>query len=120
MTGGVVVVLGKTGINFGAGMSGGIAYVLDQDQLFDTKCNLEMIDVEPLTDKADHNRLYTLIKNHVKSTGSEYAGRILKDWNEMLPQFVKVMPIDYRRALERIKKEQSKDTEIVSLTEEVY
>jgi glutamate synthase (NADPH/NADH) large chain len=120
MTGGVVVVLGKTGINFGAGMSGGIAYVLDQDQLFDTKCNLEMIDVEPLSDKVDHNRLYTLINNHVKYTGSEYAGRILKDWNEMLPQFVKVMPIDYRRALERIKKEQSKDTEIVSLTEEVY
>ncbi len=120
MTGGVVVILGKTGINFGAGMSGGIAYVLDQDQLFDTKCNLEMIDVEPLAGKTDHSRLYTLIQNHVKYTGSEYAERILKDWTEILPQFVKVMPIDYKRALERIKKEESKDTEVVSLTEEVY
>ncbi|UCH13865.1 MAG: glutamate synthase large subunit [Bacteroidales bacterium] len=120
MTGGVIVILGKTGINFGAGMSGGIAYVLDPDQLFDTKCNLEMIDVEPVIDKTDHKRLYTLIQNHVKYTGSIYAERILKDWNEILPQFVKVMPIDYKRALERIKKEQSKDTEVVSLTEEVY
>ena len=120
MTGGVIVILGKTGINFGAGMSGGIAYVLDQDQLFDTKCNLEMIDVEPVVDKTDHKRLYTLIRNHVKYTGSEYAERLLKDWTEILPQFVKVMPIDYKRALERIKKEELKDTEVVSLTEEVY
>jgi glutamate synthase (NADPH/NADH) large chain len=120
MTGGAVVILGKTGINFGAGMSGGIAYVLDQDQLFDTKCNLEMIDVEPVMEKTDHKRLYTLISNHVKYTGSEYAERLLKDWTEILPQFVKVMPIDYKRALERIKKAESKDTEVVSLTEEVY
>jgi glutamate synthase (NADPH/NADH) large chain len=120
MTGGVVVILGKTGINFGAGMSGGIAYVLDQDQLFDTKCNLEMIDVEPVVEKADHKRLYTLISNHAKYTGSEHAERLLKDWTEILPQFVKVMPIDYKRALERIKKAESKDTEVVSLTEEVY
>jgi glutamate synthase domain-containing protein 2/glutamate synthase domain-containing protein 1/glutamate synthase domain-containing protein 3 len=120
MTGGVIVILGKTGINFGAGMSGGIAYVLDQDQLFDTKCNLEMIDVEPVLDKTDRMRLYTLISNHVKYTGSEYAERLLKDWTEILPQFVKVMPIDYKRALERIKKSELKDTEVVSLTEEVY
>ncbi len=120
MTGGIIVILGKTGINFGAGMSGGIAYVLDQDQLFDTKCNLEMIDVEPVAEKEDRMRLYTLISNHVKYTGSGYAERLLKDWTEILPQFVKVMPIDYKRALDRIKKSELKDTEVVSITEEVY
>jgi glutamate synthase domain-containing protein 3 len=120
MTGGVVVVLGKTGVNFAAGMSGGIAYVLDQDQLFDTKCNLEMVDVEPVISEEDKNQLHQLIQNHVKYTNSQFATRILNDWTEMLPLFVKVMPIDYRKALERIKARESKENESSVVTEEVY
>ncbi len=120
MTGGIVVVLGRTGVNFAAGMSGGIAFVLDEDQLFDTKCNLEMVDIEPVVDAEDKNLLYGLIQEHVKLTNSEHASAILRDWTEMLPQFVKVMPIDYRRALERLRKAESKETETVALTEEVF
>lgn len=120
MTGGIVVVLGRTGVNFAAGMSGGIAFVLDEDQLFDTKCNLEMVDIEPVTDAEDKNLLYSLIQEHVKLTNSEYASAILRDWTELLPQFVKVMPIDYRLALERFRKAESKETETVALTEEVF
>ncbi len=120
MTGGVVVVLGKTGINFAAGMSGGIAYVLDEDQLFDTKCNLDMVDIEPIVEKEDLDRLHRLIKNHVKYTESEYADRILRDWIEMCTRFVKVFPIDYKHALERLRKQENKDTELVAITEEVF
>jgi glutamate synthase (NADPH/NADH) large chain len=120
MTGGTVVVLGRTGVNFAAGMSGGIAYVLDEDQLFDTKCNLEMVDIEPVAAAEDRERLHALVKRHVHLTASEHAGRILRDWTEMLPRFVKVMPIDYRRALERIRKEATRETEAMAITEEVY
>jgi glutamate synthase domain-containing protein 3 len=120
MTGGTVVVLGRTGVNFAAGMSGGVAYVLDEDQLFDTKCNLEMVDIEPVTAEADRARLRELVERHVKHTASEHASRILRDWSQVLPWFVKVMPVDYRKALERIAKEQSKETEVVAMTEEVY
>lgn len=120
MTGGVVVCLGRTGVNFAAGMSGGIAFILDEDQLFDTKCNLEMVDVEPVSNQGDIKLLRHLIEEHVKYTGSEHATRIIRDWTEMLPLFVKVMPIDYRRALERMRKEESKETESVALTEEVF
>jgi glutamate synthase (NADPH/NADH) large chain len=120
MTGGTVVVLGKTGVNFAAGMSGGIAYVLDEDQLFDTKCNLETVEVEPVSREQDEQRLYRLVSNHVKYTGSEYAARIIRDWTEMLPQFVRVMPIDYRRVLERQQKAESRETEVVAITEEVF
>jgi glutamate synthase (NADPH/NADH) large chain/glutamate synthase (ferredoxin) len=120
MTGGVVVVLGRTGVNFAAGMSGGIAYVLDEDQLFDTKCNLEMVDIEPVTTAEDRSRLEALVRRHVHLTASEHAARILRDWTEMLPRFVKVMPIDYRRALERIRTEATRETEAMAITEEVY
>ena len=120
MTGGVVVVLGKTGVNFAAGMSGGVAYVLDEDQLFDTSCNLETVEVEPVSRREDEEVLYRFITNHVNFTGSEYAARIIRDWTEMLPQFVKVMPIDYRKALERQQKAESKETDVVPITEEVY
>ena len=120
MTGGTVVVLGKTGVNFAAGMSGGVAYVLDEDQLFDTKCNSEMVDIEPVSLESDTRLLYLLISDHVALTGSEYAARILRDWIEMLPLFVKVMPIDYRKALERLQKAESKETEVVAITEEVF
>jgi glutamate synthase (NADPH) large chain len=120
MTGGTVVVLGRTGVNFAAGMSGGIAFILDEDQLFDTQCNLEMVDIEPVLAPADRALLRGLVERHVMFTRSEHATRILRDWDQMLPRFVKVMPIDYRRALERIAKEESRETEVVGVTEEVY
>ncbi len=120
MTGGCVVVLGTTGVNFAAGMSGGIAYVLDENQLFDTRCNLEMVDIEPVTEREDIERLRSLIENHLNYTGSALAKTILADWVSMIPRFVKVMPIDYKRALERIKREESREAEVVSMTEEVF
>jgi glutamate synthase (NADPH) large chain len=120
MTGGRVVVLGTTGINFAAGMSGGIAYVLDETQLFDTRCNLEMVDLEPVTEKEDVELLHYLIKRHVEYTGSSYAEEILNDWDEMLPKFVKVFPIDYKKSLERIRVAQTKESEVLTITEEVY
>lgn len=120
MTSGRVIVLGETGVNFAAGMSGGIAYVLDQNQLFDTRCNLEMVDIEPVTEKQDEKFLRTTIENHVKYTRSRYAENLLQNWDETLPLFVKVMPIDYRRALEKLKERQTKGSEVVDMTEEVF
>jgi glutamate synthase domain-containing protein 2/glutamate synthase domain-containing protein 1/glutamate synthase domain-containing protein 3 len=120
MTGGRVIVLGKTGINFAAGMSGGIAYVLDENQLFDTRCNLEMVDIEPVTSEDDIKFLIKYIRNHVAYTESNYARELLNNWEEMLPYFVKVMPVDYRRALERIAEQKYNDTGVVGMTEEVF
>ena len=120
MTGGRVVVLGETGVNFAAGMSGGIAYVLDQSQLFDTRCNLEMVDIEMVTESEDIADLKALIERHVEYTDSSHAQSILDSWDEMLPYFVKVMPLDYRLALEKIKANESRETETVEVTEEVY
>ena len=120
MTGGRVVILGSTGVNFAAGMSGGIAYVLDSDQLFDTRCNLEMVELSPIIDEIESKFLYDMINRHVELTSSAYAAEILHDWEEMRPQFVKVLPIDYKKALERLKNFQSKETELVTVTEEVY
>jgi glutamate synthase domain-containing protein 2/glutamate synthase domain-containing protein 1/glutamate synthase domain-containing protein 3 len=120
MTGGTVVVLGRTGVNFAAGMSGGIAYVLDENQLFDTRCNLEMVDLEPVVSEEDKRTLVNLIKNHEQYTGSDFARQILKNWEDMCNLFVKVLPMDYRRALEKLKKEESKETETVAMTEEVF
>ncbi len=120
MTGGRVVILGNTGVNFAAGMSGGIAYVLDTDQLFDTRCNLEMVELSPVIYEEESKFLYNMIKSHVELTQSAYAAEILHDWDEMLPQFVKVLPIDYKKALERLKDFQSKETELVTVTEEIY
>jgi len=120
MTGGTVVVLGRTGINFAAGMSGGVAYILDEDQLFDTTCNLEMVDVEPVIEQNDHDLLQALIANHVTYTGSEFARRILHDWTGMVPLFVKVMPIEYKKALERIRLQNMKEQQVTILTEEVW
>lgn len=100
MTGGVVVVLGRTGLNFAAGMSGGIAFVLDDDQLFDTRCNLEMVDIEPVSTKEDINQLKGLIKEHLDNTGSAQAEKILNHWEESLSSFVKVIPVEYRKVLE--------------------
>jgi glutamate synthase (NADPH/NADH) large chain len=127
MTGGIAVVLGSTGRNFAAGMSGGIAYVLDEDGTFEQRCNLSMVELEPIAaeDEAlesmehmggdlethgrvdvshdmtryDAVRLKQLIENHMHYTDSTRARDILDNWSDYLPKFVKVMPVDYRRAL---------------------
>jgi glutamate synthase (NADPH) large chain len=127
MTGGIVVVIGETGRNFAAGMSGGIAYVLDEAGSFAQRCNMAMVDLEPVAaeeemmqrhlhsggDLATHGRvdvmndmsrfdgerLHQLIANHARATGSARARRILENWEAYLPKFRKVMPVEYRRAL---------------------
>jgi len=120
MTGGTVVVLGQTGCNFGAGMSGGLAYVLDEMQLFDTLCNLDMVELETVWQERDTAILYDLIERHLEWTGSERARHILKAWPDMVGRFVKVMPIDYRKALERMRAVEHRDTETTPATEEVF
>ena len=125
MTGGVVVVLGSTGRNFAAGMSGGIAYVLDETDDFEMRCNKAMVHLEPIAADVrardrrapeingvseilsnmggdDALRLRALIERHMHFTNSSRARDILENWDEYLPKFVKVMPIDYRRALEKL------------------
>ena len=127
MTGGIVVVIGPTGRNFAAGMSGGIAYVLDEDNSFETRCNMSMVDLEPVAEEEemmeeeyhqggdlstagkvdvmkdmtrfDAERLHQLIANHHRYTGSTRAKAILDDWANYVGKFRKVMPIEYRRAL---------------------
>jgi glutamate synthase (NADPH) large chain len=135
MTGGVVVVIGQTGRNFAAGMSGGIAYVLDEDNSFASRCNLAMVDLEPVQAEEDlmlqlHNRggdleghgkvdvmadmtrfdserLHQLISNHARYTNSARAKQILDNWEQYQPQFRKVMPVEYKRALaEKMAREQ--------------
>ncbi len=120
MTGGVVAVIGPTGYNFAAGMSGGIAYVYDESELFGTRCNLDMVDLESVWQEGDREQLRTLIENHLRYTGSPTAKMLLENWEAHLPLFVKVMPIEYRQVLERMKMQESRDTETVSATEEVY
>jgi len=133
MTGGVVVVLGRTGRNFAAGMSGGIAYVLDEDGTFASRCNLAMVELEPMPAEEDVNartyhhardlethglvevmsdmsqfdaaRLYLLISRHARFTGSSVAAKILSDWSTWYPRFRRVMPVEYRRALRELKAE---------------
>ena len=120
MTGGTIVVIGWTGRNFAAGMSGGIAYVLDEHQLFDTLCNLDMVDLESIWQEQDLNRLHDLITRHHNWTHSEQAQRILENWDEMAGKFVKVIPIDYRKALERLREREEAEGEFVTATEEVF
>jgi len=131
MTGGVVVVLGSTGRNFAAGMSGGIAYVLDEDGSFASRCNLAMVELEPMPGEEDINarifhhardleahgmvdimsdlsrfdahRLYHLVSRHERVTSSAVAAKILADWKTWYPKFRKVMPVEYRRALNELK-----------------
>jgi glutamate synthase (NADPH) large chain len=112
MTGGTVVVLGETGANFAAGMSGGIAYVLDRSGMFSKRCNLAMVKLEPVLPQdrqpqsepmhlgqADETLLRGLIEKHLRYTGSTVAQQVLDDWSSMLPRFVKIHPNEYRRAL---------------------
>ena len=132
MTGGIVVVLGQTGRNFAAGMSGGVAYVLDEEGDFARRCNLAMVELEPVPEeddileelhhhggdlahhgrvdvsgdmtRHDEERLYQLISNHVHYTGSDRARDILENWTDYRPKFRKVMPVEYRRALEEMER----------------
>jgi glutamate synthase (NADPH) large chain len=99
MTGGTVVVLGSTGRNFAAGMSGGFAYVFDVDGDFARRCNTAMVDLEPLVEPEDEVTLKRLIENHQKYTGSKRAAEILEKWPQYRARFVKVFPKEYRRAL---------------------
>jgi len=135
MTGGTVVVLGDTGRNFAAGMSGGIAYVIDEDGTFKTRCNMAMVELEPVPEEEqvnekeygayndleshgrvdvmsdltanDAERLRTLIANHARYTHSKRAAEILADWPRYRPLFRKVMPVEYRRALAEMAKEKA-------------
>ncbi len=137
MTGGVVVCLGSTGRNFAAGMSGGVAYVLDEDGTFAERCNMAMVDLEPITAEDDalesmeHSggdleghgrvdissnmtrddslRLQQIIADHQRYTGSTIAKNILDNWANYRPKFVKVMPVEYRRALQDIQKQQAEN-----------
>ena len=135
MTGGIVAVLGSTGRNFAAGMSGGVAYVLDEDGGFEHRCNLAMVQLEPVPDeaaasesgeieahgrvhfnhlgKADEQVLRDMISAHLRYTGSTRAQDILNNWARYLPKFIKVMPTEYRRALQEIAAEQTKQLETV-------
>jgi glutamate synthase (NADPH/NADH) large chain len=106
MTGGRAVVLGPTGRNFAAGMSGGIAYVYDPDNQFLVNCNLEMVALEKMTEETDIQELRTLIENHHRYTGSGVAKNILDHWQTSLGQFHKIMPVDYKRALKELAAEQ--------------
>lgn len=106
MTGGRVVVLGETGRNFAAGMSGGVAYVIDATHDFRLgRCNLESVELLPVDQKEDILELQTMIENHLQYTGSKAAQWILENWEIALPDFVQVMPIEYRNALKRLAQE---------------
>jgi glutamate synthase (ferredoxin) len=105
MTGGKVIVLGKTGRNFAAGMSGGIAYIYDpKNKLTKGLCNTETIEFEPI-ETEEAQELKALIKKHVLYTNSKKGIKLLNDWNNSLSNFVKIMPIEYKRALKRLKTE---------------
>jgi glutamate synthase (ferredoxin) len=104
MTGGRVVVLGQTGRNFAAGMSGGVAYVLDETGDFAVRCNQKMVTLEKLEDAAEIEQIRQMIHRHAQYTRSQRAFKILALWEEMTPKFVKVMPMDYKRMLQAIKR----------------
>ena len=106
MTGGLVVVLGQTGRNFAAGMSGGVAYVLDADNKFSTRCNLELVDLDKVTGEEDITILRMMIQQHQRHTKSELAKEVLANFDDLLPKFVKVFPRDYKRVLQKMKAEQ--------------
>ncbi|XOV84094.1 MAG: glutamate synthase large subunit [bacterium] len=107
MTGGRVVILGKTGRNFAAGMSGGIAYIWDPRDEFAPACNMEMVSLETVVADEDITELQQLISNHAALTGSTVAQQLLDDWSNSVGQFVKVMPTDYKRVLEARKQQVS-------------
>jgi glutamate synthase (ferredoxin) len=97
MTGGRVVVLGRTGRNFAAGMSGGAAYVLDLDRRFAERCNLEMVDLDPFDDDEEVAIVHEMIARHARLTGSAIGARVLGEWHAVQAQFLAVIPRDYKR-----------------------
>src|SRR5207237_667725 len=103
MTGGRVVILGKTGRNFAAGMSGRIAYVLDESGDFSAPVNFKMVDLEKHSDTDEIEEIWKLIRRHQTYTKSERAGKILADWEGTINRFVKVIPKDYKRVLQKLK-----------------
>ena len=138
MTGGVAVVLGRTGRNFAAGMSGGIAYVYDEAGDFELRCNTSMVELGPVRravpgtapspdiagrpdchpdmTRFDEPRLRGLVERHLHYTGSEVARRLLRDWENRVEHFVKVMPVDYRRALEEMRREEAPGLDLAEAT----
>lgn len=110
MTGGRVVVLGETGRNFAAGMSGGVAYVYDPNHVFDYYCNMDMVEINLLEDSISRKELLELVRQHYLHTGSALAGRMLDDWSHVVEDFVQVVPIEYKKVLqeEQYKKLQEK------------
>ena len=103
MTGGRVVVLGETGRNFAAGMSGGVAYVYDPKHTFDYFCNMDMVEINLVEDSVSRKELLELIRQHYLHTGSALAGRMLDDWHRYIEDFIQVVPIEYKRVLEEEK-----------------
>jgi glutamate synthase (NADPH/NADH) large chain len=113
MTGGRAVILGPTGRNFAAGMSGGVAYVWDPDGTFPARCNLGTVELDPVEDDEDISELREMIELHQEYTRSRVAARVLADWPDVLHQFVKVMPTDYKRVLaERRKHDEEMEAEL--------
>ncbi len=103
MTGGRIVVLGKVGRNFAAGMSGGVAYILDLDGNFDYFCNKGMVEISPVRDYDDQDLILEMLKKHIHYTDSSFAKEIILRWYEFLPKFVRVLPLEYKRALNDVK-----------------
>ncbi|HEY5915241.1 MAG TPA: glutamate synthase subunit alpha, partial [Verrucomicrobiae bacterium] len=106
MTGGRVIVLGPTGRNFAAGMSGGVAYVLDETGEFPRRCNVQMVALEKLEDPDEIEQVWKIVQRHQAYTGSARAAKILGEWKQMVSAFVKVMPKDYQRVLQSLKRVQ--------------
>ncbi|MGB3775667.1 MAG: glutamate synthase subunit alpha, partial [Leeuwenhoekiella sp.] len=106
MTGGVAVILGSTGRNFGAGMSGGIAYIYDDANTFRKNCNTKDLNLDPVSEAEDKEQLHTLITHHYNYTQSRLAQNILEKWEDHLPKFIKVLPEEYRKALIRLEEEE--------------
>ncbi|RPI83986.1 MAG: glutamate synthase subunit alpha, partial [Planctomycetaceae bacterium] len=100
MTKGTVIVLGPTGRNFAAGMSGGVAFVLDEHAAFDRLCNKQMVDLLPLVEAEDVDEVQSLLTRHIAATGSARAQWVLDNWSTLASKFVKVYPRDYRRVIE--------------------
>ncbi|MCK8523506.1 glutamate synthase large subunit [Aquimarina sp. D1M17] len=105
MTGGIAVILGEVGRNFGAGMSGGIAYIYDDKKTFEAHCNKEALNLDPVIEQNDVEELKTLIENHYNATLSPLAQRILENWEKELPKFIKIFPEEYKQALKRLEEE---------------
>ena len=105
MTGGVAVILGEVGRNFGAGMSGGIAYIYDPNKTFEAHCNKEALNLDPVKEQKDIEELKTVIENHYNATLSPLAQRILENWENELSNFIKIFPEEYKQALKRLEEE---------------